>query len=121
MTYESVVTVESAALPGVSFRVAKMSYARRVELMRRIREIARSKEFLEGSEQPADRMDAALIEAEINRLYLTWGLQSITGLIVDGMEATPELLAEIGPEELFREALAAVRRETGLSASERKN
>ena len=38
-----------------------------------------------------------------------------------GVAAGPELLAEAGPEELFREALAAVRRETGLSEEERKN
>jgi hypothetical protein len=42
-------------------------------------------------------------------------------LSVDGVEATPEVLLERGPEELFREALAAVRREAGLSEEERKN
>jgi hypothetical protein len=41
--------------------------------------------------------------------------------MVDGSIAGPELLAEAGPEELFREALAAVRRETGLNEEERKN
>jgi hypothetical protein len=40
---------------------------------------------------------------------------------VDGAEATPELLAEAGPESLFQEALAAVRAEAGLTGAERKN
>ena len=121
MTYESLVLIESQVAPGVTFTVHKMSYGRRAELMRRIRELARKQEFLEASDKPGDRMDAALLEAEINRVYLTWGLQSIAGLTVDGSEATPELLAASGPENLFREALEAVRAQTGLSGAERKN
>jgi hypothetical protein len=121
MTYESVVLVESPTAPGVTFAVQKMSYGRRADLMRRIRELARQQEFLRASEQPGDKMDAALIETEINRVYLRWGLKAVSGLTVDGEEATPELLAESGPEDLFREALEVVRRRTGLSAEETKN
>lgn len=121
MTYESVAIIESQAAPGVTFTVAKMSYGRRLELMRRIRELARRMEFLEAGQQPGDKMDAALLNAEISRLYLTWGLREISGLLLDGVSATPETLAESGPEELFREALAAVQAETGLSEAERKN
>jgi hypothetical protein len=54
-------------------------------------------------------------------MYVAWGVKAVSGLRVDSREAGPELLAEAGPEELFREALAAVRRETGLSEEERKN
>lgn len=121
MTYESVAVVESQRAPGVTFSVARMSFARRVELMRRVRELARRMEFLEAGPEPGDRMDAALLQAGIDRLYLTWGLQSVSGLVVDGVEATPESLAESGPEELFREALEAVRAQTGLDEAERKN
>jgi hypothetical protein len=35
--------------------------------------------------------------------------------------ATPDSLADIGPEALFQEAAALVRSQTGLSAEERKN
>ena len=35
--------------------------------------------------------------------------------------ATAESLIESGPEELFKEALAAVKAECGLSENERKN
>jgi hypothetical protein len=121
MTYESVMLVESRIAPGVTFRVAKMSYGRRTELMRRIRELSRHMEFLEAGKEPADKMDAALAEAEIGRLYVSWGLRGVSGLVVDGAEATPELLAESGPEDLFREALAAVQLQAGLTQEERKN
>ena len=121
MTYESAVVVESRMAPGVTFTVAKMSYGRRTELMRRIRELARRMEFLEAGQEPGEKMDAALVEAETGRLYVSWGLRAVSGLVVDGHEATPELLAESGPEDLFREALAAVQTHAGLTEAERKN
>jgi hypothetical protein len=121
MTYESIAEVPSKAAPGVTFAIAKMSFTRRLELMRKVRELARRVEFLEAGKEPPEQMDAVLLQAEIDRLYLGWGLRSISGLELDGIPATPESLADHGPEALFREALAAVRQETGLNASERKN
>lgn len=121
MTYESVAMVESRLSPGVTFAVARMSFGRRVELMRKVRELARRMEFLEAGKEPADQMDAAMLQAEIDRLFLAWGLRSVAGLQLDGVEASPESLAESGPEGLFREALAAVRAQTGLDEEERKN
>ena len=121
MTYESVRTVESRVARGVAFTLAKMSFGRRVELMRRVRELARRMEFLEAGQAPGDKMDAALLQTEIDRVFLTWGLRGVSGLELDGSDATPELLAEAGPEDLFREAVAAVRAETGLTEAERKN
>src|SRR4051812_26739173 len=98
-----------------------MSFGRRVELLRRVRELARRVEFLEAGESPGERMDAGLLRAEIDRMYLGWGLVGVSGLRVDGVEATPEMVIEQGPEDLCGEALAAVRRETGLTDDERKN
>jgi hypothetical protein len=121
MKYESVKDVASKIAPGVRFRIARMSFARRVELMRQIRELTRRMEFLEASQEPGEKMDATLVQVEVNRLYLMWGLVKVSGLELDGAEATPAALAESGPEELFREALAAVKTETGLSGEERKN
>jgi hypothetical protein len=121
MIYESVKKVESAVTPGVTFTVARMSFGRRVELMRRVQELAKRMEFLEASDRAGDQMEVTLLKAEVERLYLAWGLREVAGLQVDGAEATPELLAEAGPENLFREALAAVRAEAGLTEAERKN
>ena len=119
--YSSETLVKSRAVPGVTFAIAKMSFGRRVELMRRVRELARQAEFMAAGTGAGDKMDAALLQAEIDRTYVLWGVRSVTGLTVDGAAAGPELLAEAGPEEVFREALAAVRKETGLSEEERKN
>jgi hypothetical protein len=121
MIYESVATVESQVVGGVKFTIGKMSFGRRADLMRQVRELARKVEFLEAARDPGQRMDAALLRVEIDRLYVKWGLLEISGLELDGAEATPQSLAEAGPEELFREALALVRSQTGLSAAERKN
>lgn len=120
-SYASEAVVESRVAPGVTFTIAKMSFGRRVELMRRVRELARRTEFLAASEEAGDKMDAALLHAEIERLYVSWGVRAVFGLAVDGKAAGPDLLTEAGPEGLFREALAAVRRETGLNEEERKN
>jgi hypothetical protein len=121
MTYDSVDRVDSAIAAGVSYMVAKISFSRRMDLMRRVRELARRAEFLEAGKDTGEKMDAALLRAEIDRLYLTWGLKEVIGLDLDGKPATPESLLESGPEDLFREALAAVRAAAGLSAAERKN
>jgi hypothetical protein len=108
-------------MAGVSFTIARMSFDRRVELMRKIRELARRAEFLAAGQSAEDKMDAALVQAEIERLYVAWGLRAVSGLMIDGREAGPESLSGEAPEELFREALAAVRAEMGLTEEERKN
>ena len=121
MEYESIRVVSSKVADGVSYSVVKLSFARRMDLMRQVRDLARRLEFLQAGEEPTGVMEGALLRAEIDRLFLTWGLRAVTGLEIDGAIATPELLAEAGPEDLVREALGAVRAETGLNAAERKN
>ena len=66
-------------------------------------------------------MEASLLGAEIDRLYIRWGLEEIRGLEIDGAPATAVSLVESGPEELFLEALTAVKAECGLLENERKN
>ena len=112
MTYASVRVVESEIVKGVTYTVARMSFLRRLDLMRQVRELARKIEFLNAGQDIAAKMDGTLLQAEIDRLYVIWGLQEVGGLTVDGKDATPELLVRAGPESLFREALAAVRKET---------
>ncbi|MBZ5581827.1 MAG: hypothetical protein LAQ30_06410 [Acidobacteriia bacterium] len=121
MVYESVRVVTSLVEPSVTFSVARMSFGRRMELMRKVRELARRMEFAQAGEGAGDKMDAALLRGEIDRLYLERGLLGVSGVELDGMEATPESFVEKGPEHLVREALAAVRAEAGLNEAERKN
>jgi hypothetical protein len=121
MTYESSARVESKARPGVAFVIAKMSFGRRMELVRRIRELTLRCEFLNAGQSTEEKLDAALLSAEIDREYLAWGLRELIGLEVDGVAATPELLASAGPEDLFREAVSAIKAQCGLTETERKN
>jgi len=121
MTYESIALVPSQKAPGVTYSIARMSFGRRMDLARRIRDLAKRIEFLEAGEKPEDKMDASILRAEIDRLYVEWGLKAISGLIVDGAEATPLTLLEHGPEPLVREALQFIRSEIELSEEERKN
>jgi hypothetical protein len=120
MEYESAVTIESAQ-PGVTIRVQRMSFGRRLDLMRKVRDLAREIEFLEAGGSPGDGMDAGLLRAEIDRMLVRWGVVGVSGLYVDGAEATAEALIASGPEDVFREALDAVRRQAGLTEEERKN
>jgi hypothetical protein len=121
MEYTSTETINSSVAPGVTYTVVKMSFGRRVELTRRIRELAARKEFVEAGDTPDEKMEAALLASEIDRIYLLWGLKEVTGLELDGQPATPESLAANGPEGLFREVLCAVKQQCGLAEAERKN
>ena len=64
-----------------------MSFGRRMELMGRVRELARRTKFLAASEDAGDKMDAALLQAEIERVYVMWGVKAVAGLTVDGTVA----------------------------------
>lgn len=120
-SYQSEAAVESRVLPGVTFRVRRMSFARRVELLERVRELAKRIEFLAAGSELAERIDAAAAGVEIDRLYLQWGLGGVSGLEIDGQPATAELLCERGPDALCGEIVAAVKAECGLTEQERKN
>ncbi len=121
MEYTSEKRIESVALPGVWFTIGRMSFGRRIELTQRIWELAGRVERLEAGSDARGKLEAALVAAEIDRVYLSWGLRKIEGLTVDGEQATPELVAAQGPETLCREAVAAIKAECGLSAEEIKN
>jgi len=120
MNYESWQEKESQTAAGVTLVLAKMSFGRRSELTRRLRELAQRVEFMEAGEAK-EKIDAALLTCEIDRLYVTWGVKEVRGLEIDGEPATPESLADRGPEDLFREVVAAVKSECGLTDAERKN
>jgi len=121
MNYESCKRIESRVRPEVTFIVAKMSFGRRMELMRRIRDLTVKSDFLAAGETPKEKLELALLSADVDRVYVSWGLQELVGLEIDGVAATPDILASAGPEELFREAAALIKVECGLSEEERKN
>ena len=121
MEYASEKRIESNALPGVWFTIARMSFGRRIELTQRIWELAGKAEHLEAGGDVGGRLEAALVAAEIDGVYLRWGLRKIEGLTVDGEQATAEVVVTQGPEALCREVVAAIKAECGLNAEEAKN
>ena len=119
--HESSAWFDAETCEGVRFRVARISVARRIELARRVREIGRKVEFLEAGQDPREKLEAAVLAAEIDRVYLEWGLEEIEGLAIDGEAATPAALIEKGPLDLAKEMLGRIKRECGLSEDQRKN
>ena len=120
-SYESSAWFDSDAYPGVKYSIARVSFGRRMELARRIREIGRKVEFLEAGSDVRDKLEAAVVAAEIDRAYLDWGLIGVEGLEIDGAAATPTSLTEAGPADLAAEILSRIKAECGLSEDERKN
>ena len=121
VAYSSVLQVESHTVEGVVFTVRKVSLGMRMELMRKIREIGRRIEFLAAGDDLQERIEANLLQHEVDATYLRWGLVEVTGLDIDGEAVTTELLIEKGPDALTREIVAAIRSQCGLSDDERKN
>jgi hypothetical protein len=117
--HESVVWFDGPE--GVRYAIRCLSVARRILLARRIREIGRGVEFFEASADPREKLEAAVLAAEIDRAYLEWGLEAVEGLTIDGEAATPATLIETGPMDLATEILARIKAECGLSEGERKN
>jgi hypothetical protein len=113
--------VASEAMPGVELVIARMTFGRRLELMKRVRDLAARIEYFEAGRDEKNRMEASLLGAQMDNLYVAWGLEEVRGLLLDGVPATPELLVNRGPEALVHEALTAIRAECGLTEPERKN
>ena len=121
MTYESTFQVQSSICPGVVFTVRRVSVARRLELLRRVRELMGRLEFYNAGAQLNDKLEASITSAEIESVYVIWGITKVEGLTIDGVEATSDLLVERGSEDLVREAATLIRSQLGLSEDERKN
>ena len=119
--YDSVLWIASTATPGVRFAIHRVSFGRRMELSRQIRELSRKAEFLEAGTELHEKIEANILAQEIDALYLRWGLLNVEGLTIDGEPATTERLFEQGPEELVREIVTSIRAQCGLSEAERKN
>ncbi len=119
--YDSVVWIESKAAPGVRFAIHRVSFGRRMELSRRVRELSQRAEFLGAGSELHEKIEANILAQEIDAMYLYWGLVSVEGLIIDGQAADATQLLEKGPEDLAREVVSAIKGQCGLSEAERKN
>lgn len=120
-SHESSTWFESSEIPGVRYQVARISLDRRISLARQIREASRTMEFLEASGDIREHLDAAVLQGELERVYLEWGLLAVEGLQIDEKPATRESLVERGPLPLAMEIVRSIRKECGLTESERKN
>jgi hypothetical protein len=121
LEYDSEIVIESKTAPGVRFAIARMSFGRRIDLTRRIWELAGRAECLQAGEAAREKLQAALLANEVVRIYVSWGLRRVEGLLIDAQPATPELVIASGPEPLVREIAAAIKFECGLTDEERKN
>jgi len=121
MNYESTKTVASSIMPGVKFGLRRISFRGRLELLRAVRQVSGRQDFAAAGESLADRLEAAVLEHELDEIYLRWGLVGIEGLELDGNPATIDTLLAHGPENLCQEVLAAIKQDCGLTESEAKN
>jgi hypothetical protein len=119
--WDSRIWFDAAVMEGVRYEIVRVSFGRRIELARRIREIGRKMEYLEAGNNERETLEATVLSAEIDRAYLEWGLMAIEGLDIDGLAATPETLVDRGPVELAIEILGRIKSECGMTEDERKN
>jgi hypothetical protein len=111
----------SAKYPGVRYKVLKMSMARRLDLTRRVKDLMKNLEFLNAGTTATDKVDAAILSGEMDRLYWDFGLESIDGLDINGETTTPAGQFDRGPEELSREILQRIKQNLQLGPDEQKN
>ena len=121
MQHCSTLLKQSSTVPGVSYLVRTMTFGRRLEMMRAVKELARRLEFHAAGSTVEDQAEGGILAFEISKLYLTWGLAKIYDLEIDGSPATPDSLIENGPEPLCQEILTVIKAECFLSEEERKN
>ncbi len=111
----------SSKYPTVRFRVSRMSMGRRIDLTRRVKELMKRMEFLNAGTDAQDKVDAAILAGEMDRLYWDFGLESLDGLEINGEAVTPATQFERGPEDLSREILDRIKQHCSLTDGERKN
>jgi hypothetical protein len=121
LSYQSVIWKDAESYAGVRYAIAKISFGRRIELAKRIRQIVQKAQFLEAGTDVREKLEAAVLGAEADRIYLEVGLVEIDGLSIDGRPATPLMLIDQGPVPLATEILTAIKAECSLSENERKN
>lgn len=122
-SWRSAEEYRSSAYPTVKYRISKMSMGRRLELTRRMRDLTKRLEFATAAAATStdDKMEAAILAGEVDRLYWEFALESIEGIQMNGDEISPTTQFELGPEDLSREILMRIKQQTQLTDAERKN
>jgi hypothetical protein len=111
----------SESCPGVTCRIRKITFQRRLSLLKGLRELAGRYEFTAAGDTTPDKYDAAVLQQEINKYYWHYFVQDVDGLNVDGVPAGPESVWTDGPDNLVREVLQVVVSRVFLSSDEAKN
>ena len=119
LRYESSVWFDSETRAGVRFGIARVSFGRRIELARRIRETGRRIEFLEAGGDVREKLEAAVLKAETIGCISNGGWRRLRGWRSTA-SGDAELLIEKGPAELAAEILARISGECGLSETKEK-
>ena len=120
-SWRSAEEYRSTKYPGVKYRVVKMSMGRRIDLTRRVKDMMKKLEFLNAGSSTNDKVDAAILAGEMDRLYWDFGLESIDGLHINGEATTPAGQFDRGPEDLSREILLRIKQNLQLGLDEQKN
>src|ERR1700685_6578 len=71
-SWESTQAVESTTMPGVRYRLGRMSLGRRNALIRSIRELAQKMDF-HAAGGVEERLESSALALEIDAAYLRWG------------------------------------------------
>ncbi len=119
--WTSAVRHASKTHAGVEYVIARMSLSRRTALLEAVHNVLQELKFRESGSDEDSQLRAGILRLTLQRIYLQWGLLAVRNLTIDGLEATPELVVQAGPEDLCEEIFAAIRAECGLSPTERKN
>jgi hypothetical protein len=120
-SHDSTVRIRSKLIPAVEYTLHRVSFGRRLSMLRDLRELSGRAEFAAAGAAVGDRIEAAVLEKEIACYQLRWGVAEISGLLIDGAPATIESLVEGGPEALVHEVLRLIRAQLDLTEEERKN
>src|SRR5690242_19711892 len=99
MNYETELTVASKVYHEVTFTISRMSFGRRLDLVKRVRGLAQQLEFFRAGTDAQERVESVLLAAEIEKLYLEWGLIRVNGLDLNGAPASKDEVIACGPEE----------------------
>lgn len=121
MEHVTTLVHQSRVCPGVKVTLKRISFWRRSELMKRLAPILAKARAIASSNDAEDLSSSGMLRREISQILLEWGIVEVSGLRIDGAQATKATLLTDGPEELVLEIFGELQRQLSLNESERKN